>query len=110
MHCHAGQPFTVTQHRAVDIEFDIDTDLEPGDVTDLRLALGTSDEAHWTSDPITPTVGGRGLIAQVTIPAAHDLDIGSWRYELSAVTGTHARTLAEGVCNVTAQPVPRPTP
>lgn len=106
-HCQAGQPFTIAQHRAVDIEFDIDTDLEPDDITNLRLAIGTHDEPKWTSGPITPTQGGRGLIATVTIPDSHNVDVGSWRYELAATaTPGGVRTLAESVCHVTTQPVP----
>lgn len=90
------------QNRALDIQIDVDTVLEPGDLsaTTFRIGAGVLSKTG-----LTPEEGGSGITIDVALSAADlDFSVGQYQWECFATVSSQVRTLALGRFTLEAEP------
>ncbi|HEY7823023.1 MAG TPA: hypothetical protein VIG24_09330 [Acidimicrobiia bacterium] len=100
-------PFTTIhayQRRGLTVIVDIDTDLEPGDLTETAFQFGTTTKAG-----LSPEAGGNGIEVPVDL-SADDLDVaaGHYGWECRATIAGLLTVMATGVFAVSSEPTEVP--
>ena len=88
--------------RATTIVVDVDTDLTPGDLTDVTFEFSTTEK-----EGLSPVLGGNGLLVTVRLDG-DDTDVtpGAYRWECRATFDGGVRTLATGLIDISPEPTP----